>query len=234
MQKVVVSLVLCVLICYLTGCFNMSYFLSKLEGIDIREHGSGNAGGSNTLIVLGKKKGVFVMLTDIFKAYFAVKFSSYFFSQVPFVSAIAASAVIIGHIFPFYMQFKGGKGFASLGGSILAIDYRVFLCLLILTILICFLTDYICFGPTTISLVYPIVYGVMFKSVTYSLILGISSVCIWYRHIENFKRIREGTELRFSFLWNRKSEAERLGIDDDGKNYPFEYDVQKDNKNNIE
>ena len=225
-NNIIVAVVFSITAGYLIGCINLSYLMGRLKGFDIREHGSGNAGASNVIITMGKKAGAFVALFDIFKAYFAIKVTSLVFEDIFLIGAITGVAVILGHIFPFYMGFKGGKGFASLGGSILALDYRLFFVLLILTIFIVFVSNYICFGPTSISIIFPIVYGYMNRAVGgwYAmLIFFIASAAICYRHSENFRRMREGNELKFSFLWNRKAEADRFGVEnDDGHTYPFE------------
>ncbi len=219
---------------YLIGSMNLSYFLSKRKGFDIREHGSGNAGASNVIIMMGKKIGAVVAVVDILKAFLVVRGALALYPEFRYTGVIAATAVILGHIFPFYMGFRGGKGLATLGGSILALDYRLFLILLIFALFIAFVTDYICFAPITCSVRFPVIYGVMQEQrspgtgLWTGLILGISTVCIIYRHIGNLKRIRSGKELRFSFLWNRKAEAKRLGIeDDDGVNYPWHIDEEK-------
>ncbi len=129
------------------------------------------------------------------------------------------------------MGFRGGKGFASMGGTILALDYRMFLVLLLVAVLVAFITDYLCFAPMSVALIFPAAQGFAERSVPSALILYIASVFIWYRHVENLKRIRNGTELKFSFLWNRKAEAERFGVsDDDGENYPFYLDQQAEDE----
>ncbi|HCM92606.1 MAG TPA: acyl-phosphate glycerol 3-phosphate acyltransferase [Lachnospiraceae bacterium] len=225
-NNIFLAVFISIILGYLTGCINLSYLIGRLKGFDIREHGSGNAGASNVIITMGKKAGAFVALFDIFKAYFAIKLTTLAFQDIFIIGTITGVAVILGHIFPFYMGFRGGKGFASLGGSVLALDYRLFFVLLILTIFIVFVSNYICFGPTSISIIFPIVYGYMNRDIGgwYAmLIFFIASVAICYRHRENFKRIREGNELKFSFLWNRKAEADRFGVEnDDGHTYPFE------------
>ena len=222
MSRIILPIIASAVIGYLIGCINLAYIFSKLKGYDIRKHGSGNAGASNVIIVMGKKMGVVVMAADIFKAYFAVKICVQLFSDFHLAGVIAATAVILGHIFPFYMGFKGGKGFASLGGSILALDMKMFLVLLIFAVVICFVTNYICFGPTSVSVIFSLAYGYFSKSLASTMILLIAAVCIIYRHFENFKRIREGTELKFSFLWNREAEAKRFGVKDDDGDFPFE------------
>ncbi len=222
----------CVLMGYLIGSINLSYLISKSKGYDIREHGSGNAGASNLIITMGKKIGAFVAVVDVMKAFLVVRLAIFIYPEIKYAGVIAATSVILGHIFPFYMGFRGGKGLATLGGSILALDYRLFLILLLFALFIAFVTDYICFAPITCSVLFPIIYGVAKKDGWYAAILSIATVCIIYRHIGNLKRIKTGKELRFSFLWNRKAEAERLGIEnDDGVSYPWQYDEEQQKHN---
>ena len=226
MNNIAIAVIVSIIVGYLIGCINLSYLIGRHKGFDIREHGSGNAGASNVIITVGKKAGAFVAFFDIFKAYFAVRVCCMLFPGIFLIGAITGVAVILGHIFPFYMGFKGGKGFASLGGSILALDYRIFLILLIAAIFVVFISNYVCVGPTSVSLVFPIIYGYVYRAEGgwYAAgILSVAAVAIIYRHMENFKRIREGNELKFSFLWNRKAEADRFGVEnDDGFSYPFE------------
>ena len=220
----ILVIIVCALIGYAVGCINLSFFLAKLKGYDIREHGSGNAGASNLMITMGKRIGVIVALIDILKAFLVIKLASFIFSEdALFAGFICATFVVLGNIFPFYMGFKGGKGFASLGGSVLAIDAKMFVALLIIVAVIVFVSDYICFGPIFASFAFPISYGAIYRTYIPSVFL-LATVAIIYRHFENLRRIVQGKELRFSFLWNRKKEAERLGIEDDGKNYPFGHD----------
>lgn len=207
---------------YMFGCINLSYLLSKIKGFDIRNVGSGNAGASNVVIVIGKKAGAFIALFDIFKAFLAVCIARAIFpnamvEDVNFAGVIAGVFTIIGHIAPFYMGFKGGKGLASLGGTILALDAKMFVMLLILAIIIAVITDYICFVPLVISVVFPVSYSVVNHTWVPGAIFSVAVVLIWYRHMINLQRIKNGTELRFHFLWDRKSESERFGIEDDGK-----------------
>lgn len=222
MQRIVLIVVSSIVIGYLFGCISFSYLLSKFKGFDIRKYGSGNAGASNVMIVLGRKAGLIIALLDIFKAFAAVRLTVMIFPDAVmglgnYAGCIAGTFAIIGHIFPFYMHFKGGKGLASLGGTILAVDYRLFFVLLFLAIVIAVVTDYICFVPTSMSLIFPITYGYLVRSYGITLILMVSSIFMWYKHMENFDRIRTGEEVKFHFLWDRESEAERMGIADDGE-----------------
>lgn len=219
-MRLIIGIIFVILFSYVVGSMNLSYFLSKMKGYDIREHGSGNAGASNVVIMMGKKAGIIVALVDIFKAFLVCTVAMKIFPDMIFIGPLAGVACMLGHIFPFYMNFKGGKGLATLGGTILALDPKMFVVLLAIAIMLAVVTNYICVVPMSISVVFAIVYGLTRKSLASTLILMVAAVCINLKHIENLKRIKAGTEARFSLLWNRKAEAERLGkAYDDGKGY---------------
>lgn len=219
-MKTVVFIILIIVFSYLVGSFNLSYFLSKSKGYDIREHGSGNAGASNVVIMMGKKMGLIVALVDIFKAFLVCTIAMKMLPDVVYVGCIAGTAVIIGHIFPFYLNYKGGKGLATLGGTILALDPKMFIVLLAIAIVLAVVINYICVVPMSISVVFALAYGMTRRSLASFLILMVAAIIINLKHIENIKRIKAGTEARFSLLWDRKSEAERLGKKyDEGKGY---------------
>ena len=114
----------CVIIGYIFGLFQTSYIYGKLHGIDIKEHGSGNAGTTNTLRVLGKKAGAIVLFGDIMKTGLAMVLVRILFKEkyadiLPLLSLYAGAGAILGHDFPFYLHFKGGKGIACTAGLII-------------------------------------------------------------------------------------------------------------------
>ncbi len=108
------------------------------------------------------------------------------------------------------MGFKGGKGLACLGGSILAYDALLFVIMVLSAVALAFITDYIVFVPLTASVAYPIAYGFMSGDWMGSLIFGIATVGMYYRHLENIKRIKNGTEAHLSYLWKKDKEMERI------------------------
>ncbi|MBO4904368.1 MAG: glycerol-3-phosphate 1-O-acyltransferase PlsY [Lachnospiraceae bacterium] len=222
-MKIIINIVLgSLIIGYFFGCINFSYIVSRIKGFDIRHYGSGNAGASNVVIVIGKKAGLFVALFDIFKAFLAYKLAQYLFPEafldgISCAGMIAGVGAVLGHIFPFYLGFKGGKGLACYGGTILAIDVRLFLVLFVVALFIAVITDYICFAPITMSFIAPLTVGVVYHAWIPAGILGIAGVALLYKHAQNIARIRSGSELRFHFLWRRQDESERFGIVDDGK-----------------
>lgn len=219
-MKTVIGIIFVILFSYLIGSLNVSYFISKTKGFDIREHGSGNAGASNVVIMMGKKAGIIVALIDIFKAFLVCSIAMRLFPDRVYIGPLAGASAILGHIFPFYMHFRGGKGLASLGGTILALDPKMFIVLLTIAIILAVVTNYICVVPMSISIIFAIAYGMTRRSLASLLILLLAAVIINLKHIENLKRIKAGTEAHFSLLWNRKAEAERLGaVYDDGRGY---------------
>lgn len=200
----------CTLIGYAIGSFNPAYMIGKKQGDDIRQKGSGNAGASNVVILYGKARGALCALLDIVKACLVITLTKHLFPTFEHAFVITSAACILGHVFPFYMRFKGGKGLACLGGVVLMYDRRVFFVLLTIEIVIALVTDYICFVPMTASVIFPITYAVTSRDITGMLILAVAGTVIILRHIENIHRIRNGSEAHLSFLWNKNAEIERL------------------------
>ena len=200
----------CGVIGYLVGTINPSYFIAKIKGFDIRGRGSGNAGGSNALITMGNKIGAICMILDILKSYLVVTAIMYFLPGNKHAAIVAGVMCIIGHMFPFYMGFKGGKGFACLGGLILAYSSKLFVIMLAAVFILVLVTDYICVGPMAASVAFAIIYGIYEKDVMGFAILMVGAGLIIYKHIENIKRIREGREVHFSFLWRKDEETQRV------------------------
>lgn len=117
----------CILIGYVFGLFQTGYIYGRIKGIDIREHGSGNAGTTNALRTLGTKAGVITFIGDCLKCVMAVLtvrliFSQSYGSVMPLLTVYTGLGVVLGHNFPFYLKFRGGKGIASTAGLILTLD----------------------------------------------------------------------------------------------------------------
>lgn len=122
--------ILCVLIGYICGLFQTSYLYGKAQGIDIRNYGSGNAGTTNALRTLGAKAGAITLLGDCFKCVIAVVIVHLIFGKshpemIRLLGLYAAAGTILGHNFPFYLNFKGGKGIAATAGLLLSFDLRL-------------------------------------------------------------------------------------------------------------
>ena len=200
----------CILLAYCVGSINPAYILARLRGFDIRRRGSGNAGASNALLLFGKLRGALCAVFDVCKAFAVTLAVKLLFPDDPLLFAVAASFSILGHIFPFYMKFRGGKGLACLGGVFLAFDLRVFGIMLLCELILALVLNYICVVPMTAAVALPVLFGLMTKNVPGSLLLAAVAVVILWRHSENIRRIRQGRELRLSYLWNKEKETERM------------------------
>ena len=180
---------------YLIGTSSMTLYLSKLQNINMRAGGSGNLGASNAVLLMGWKAGVLVAIHDIGKAVLAVWLAQRLYPALPYVGAVAGVCSVLGHIFPFYLKFKGGKGFASYFGMTLALNWRLALVLFFVVLAVTFLTDYIVVGTLTTTLSVPAYLGITQNDWILPCILMVASGVIWYKHRENFVRILNGTEI---------------------------------------
>ena len=201
---------ICALIGYLIGTINPSYIYGKIKGVDIRRRGSGNAGASNALILFGKLVGFAFALLDIAKPCIAVLICNALFPENGYVFAVTCACCIIGHMFPFYMKFKGGKGLACLGGTILCFNPLLFVIMLASEIIIVLCVDYLCVVPITASIAFPFIHYFMTGNLIATAILLLTGIAMLLKHIENLRRIRAGREVHFSYLWKKDSELERV------------------------
>ncbi len=156
--------------------------------------GSKNAGASNITVVYGLKVGIIVGIIDILKPVLAILIVWNFFGYGVF-TYISGFASFIGHVFPFYMKFRGGKGAATCIGFSFMIDYRLGIAVIVSMVVFVILTNYIAIGTLSMNVVmlfYVFVFD--FNWINASLVIVMLSISI-YKHIENFIRIKEGTEL---------------------------------------
>ena len=180
---------------YLLGCSNMAYWLSLIKNVDIRNNGSGNLGASNATVLLGWGAGVIVAIHDIGKAVLSVLLARFFFPELEYVGAAAGVSCVLGHIFPFYLKFKGGKGLASFLGAIAALNWKVGLAMAVLLVLVTLVTDFISLGTLSVSLAAPVGIWLLTGKLMVPLILSIATVVMVFKHIENIQRILNRTEI---------------------------------------
>ncbi|MDR0559151.1 MAG: glycerol-3-phosphate 1-O-acyltransferase PlsY [Prevotellaceae bacterium] len=206
---------------YLIGSVSSAVLIAKTRGIDIREHGSGNAGATNVLRVLGAKAAIMVFIADFCKGLIAVLFVRFTpLNQVDNPELYAGYEIILGicavlgHIFPIFASFRGGKGVATTAGILVAISpfpMLVTLCVFIITLSI---THYVSLGSIMSAISYPLVviflFGIILQPSTITNTLKIFSICassmIIFTHRKNIKRLRKGVENKISFKNKRKSE----------------------------
>lgn len=183
---------------YLLGCSNMAFYLEKLMKKSLRNAGSRNLGASNAVILLGWKAGVLVGIHDIGKALLAVCLTRWLLPDLEYAPVAAGVACVLGHIFPFYLKFKGGKGFASYIGAIFALNWKVTLVILVLFVLVTLITDYIVAGTMVTTISAPISLGIHSGRWLLAVLLAVATAVILFRHRDNLKRIYlTGNEMGF-------------------------------------
>ncbi len=212
--------IICLAIGYLCGLFQTAYFYGESKGIDIREKGSGNAGTTNTLRTFGLKAGVIVLAGDIMKCLVACMIARYVIApnMAPHISYLlvlyAAAGAILGHNFPFYMNFKGGKGIAATAGLIICFHWSFFIMGVIVFFGTFFTTHYVSLGSLLVYAGFLIqiviegqkgVFG-MSQAALYELyaVAAALFVMAYYKHRENIGRLLRGEE-RKTYL-KKKSE----------------------------
>ncbi len=179
---------------YGLGCSNMAWYLSRWKKADLRSGGSGNLGASNVTVLLGWKAGVLTAVHDIGKSALAVILVRWLFPEAEYAPAAAGIASVLGHIFPFYLKFRGGKGFASYFGMTLALNWKLALILAAVAIVVTFVTDYIVCGTVSTIVTVP-VYMLITSGWLLAAILCVGTAVILYKHRENYPRMLNGTEL---------------------------------------
>ena len=182
---------------YLLGCSNMATYLAAIKKVDLSAGGSKNPGASNAVILMGWGAGVMTAVHDIGKSALAVILARVLFPDVAYIGAVAGVASVLGHIFPFWMKFKGGKGFASYLGMTIALNWKFSIVVLLLLVVITLITDYIVAATANTIIIVPIWMGIASHSLSLALILLVGSLVIAWKHRENFVRIYKGTEIRF-------------------------------------
>lgn len=207
----------CILIGYVFGLFQTAFIYGKMHGIDIREHGSGNAGTTNTLRVLGTRAGLIVLAGDIIKTILAIVICGALFGkthpeELYLLKLYAAAGAILGHNFPFYLKFRGGKGIAATAGLVLSFHPTFIPVGVILFFGAFLLTHYVSLGSLLVYL------GIMIQMIISGqtglfhtsqailnemyIITAFLMIMAYYKHRENIKRLIKGEE-RKTYLFKK-------------------------------
>ncbi len=215
--------IVCLLIGYALGLFQTSYIYGRAHGIDIREHGSGNAGTTNMLRTMGTKAGLITFVGDVLKTMLAVWICVLLFGPthpelIPLIKCYASAGAILGHNYPFYLKFKGGKGIACTAGFVISLDPVMTAIGLFVFFSLFFITHYVSLGSIMVYvtlIIEFIVFGYfhlfLFKGVPDTAVVeccilaAFLTVMALYKHKENFKRLLKGTEKK-TYLKNKKPE----------------------------
>ena len=188
---------LVIVLSYILGSSNMAKYIAAVKKVDLSAGGSGNPGASNAVILMGWGAGVLTAVHDIGKSALAVVLARLVFPDLPLIGAAAGVASVLGHIYPFWMKFKGGKGFASYLGMTIALHWKFAIAVLLLVVVVTLVTDYIVAATTTTIIIVPIGLGVLTHSLLLPIILLVASAVIAWKHKDNYVRICNGTEIRF-------------------------------------
>ncbi len=188
------NIILAIVIGYLLGNINASYILGKVfKGIDIREKGSSNAGASNAVIVMGWKFGAATFLIDALKAAVAMWSVKYITSGNTDLAVLAGVMAMVGHIYPVFMKFKGGKGIASILGMMLGLNGYIALVLYITIVLGSLITNYLVIGELMILILFPITVYLLGYSNFIVILIIFACLLSAYKLRENFIRTFKGT-----------------------------------------
>jgi glycerol-3-phosphate acyltransferase PlsY len=188
---------------YLFGGVQSAILYGKLKGIDIKKHGSGNAGATNTLRVLGKKAGLIVFLCDFFKTVLAIIITTALYrDNALIVGLYTGIGAILGHSYPIFFRFKGGKGIAVSVGMLFALDFKIGCIAGIIFIITCAITKIVSISSLMMTASIPILIGIFNYHQTYraeAIVLGCIAFGITlFRHRENIKRLINGTEAKIT------------------------------------
>lgn len=180
---------------YLLGCSNLAYYISRVRKHDIRKSGTGNLGASNATVLFGWKAGVSVALHDAGKALLAALLAKGLFPELEYAGAAAGVAAVLGHIYPFYLKFRGGKGTASFVGLTLALNWKLALAVLLVIVLATVITDYIVIGTFSAILLVPAYMGFFLHNLILMTIVAVASFNIFWKHRENIGRLIRKEEI---------------------------------------
>jgi acyl phosphate:glycerol-3-phosphate acyltransferase len=204
------EIILFILLAYLTGAFPSAVWVGKTFcKIDVREFGSGNAGATNTFRVLGKKAGIPVLLMDIFKGWLAVNYLS-FLSEVPStienqfeIQLTFGIAAVIGHLFPVYTGFRGGKGIATLLGLLVGLNPTAAITSIIVFVVVFLISKYVSLGSILASVAFPVVVFFILDQEDVNSSLELFSVFVpiltLITHQKNIERLLRGEEKKIRF-----------------------------------
>ena len=188
---------------YLFGCIQTSYFLGKFKfGVDVKEQGSKNAGASNSVLLFGWGFGILVGFIDMLKAYLPMLIISSIYTEsqdIFFLVSLAGGGAILGHIFPFFMNFDGGKGMACYLGMLFYFGFSFGLIICGLAAILLMITNYVAAATIIILIAVPLFFQFFCSDVSLIFILSMwcLSIIIIVKHRENIFKIFKGTETTF-------------------------------------
>jgi glycerol-3-phosphate acyltransferase PlsY len=198
-----------VMVGYLCGSVPNGYLAGRLRGVDVRKHGSGNIGATNVLRVLGKPWGFAVFFLDALKGFIAVRVALLIAGRTlgaegyaEFYAILAAATCVLGHSFPFWLKFKGGKGVATSAGAIFGVMPIAAIAIFLVWLIVFQITRYVSVASVIAALALPVAVAILVARGAHGMVLlyfslAMTLVVVW-RHRANLVRLRNGTEQRFA------------------------------------
>ena len=195
----ILKIILCLIFGYLFGCFSTGYFVGKLNKVDIRNYGSGNVGTTNALRTMGAKAGAITLIGDVLKAVIAILLVRFvFFPDYEYIELLAiytGLGVVVGHNYPVWLGFKGGKGMAATGGVMAALDPFIIPIGIPLFVLAVAITRYVSVGSLVVAVLFPIWIFIRHPGDLHMLIVALVFMALaFFKHRSNIKRLLNGTE----------------------------------------
>jgi len=179
---------------YFVGCINPARMVARKKHVNLKEEGTGNLGATNTALVLGKKAGYFVLAFDMFKSMFSYRMARFLFPHFGLAGLIAGIGVLIGHAFPVFAHFQGGKSLASFGGLVLIHDPLQFVILLTLGIVMAFALNYGVYLAVTATVLFPLFSFVRSGDLGVFLATAVAGGIVLLLHAGNLRRAITGED----------------------------------------
>jgi glycerol-3-phosphate acyltransferase PlsY len=210
---VVINIIICILFGYIFGCFSTGFFIGKIKKVDIRQYGSKSSGTTNALRTLGPKAGILTLLGDMLKAIIAIVLVRFvLFSDIEYVKLLSlytGLGVVIGHNYPVWLKFQGGKGIAATAGAIVAIDPWIIPFGLPIFVISVALTRYVSVGSLMLAILFPTWIAIRNPGQLHMLIIALAYTALAFiKHRSNIKRLFNGTENKL---------GQRVKIDNTGQ-----------------
>ena len=214
--KTALPYMFCFVSAYLAGTVNFAWLTAKKHGFDIRTRGSGNPGTTNAGRTLGLAAGAAVFAGDVVKSSAMVFSAGFLFPESPAIQMVTAMGCVMGHMYPFYLDYKGGKGIAVLLGAALGMDWRMFLVLLVGIAVITFLTDYLFIGNLTAIAGFWVWCLLSGRNTVEVVILFCLTALSFWKHSGNISRLMAGTEkgIRASLRGHKAAAAEKTAAEE--------------------
>jgi glycerol-3-phosphate acyltransferase PlsY len=200
----VLAFLILLLLAYLMGAIPFGVVIGRLfYGVDIREHGSGNVGTTNTFRVLGKKAGIAVLVCDMLKGYIPAVIAATFFN--PWAAIFIAAAPVVGHMYSVFLKGRGGKGIATGSAVVLALVPQAFVVCLAVWIALTLLTRYVSVASLAAAALVPLQVILMGEPLPYEIAAVLVAIIVFWAHRGNIQRLVDGSENKVTLPWSHKS-----------------------------